>query len=90
MKIVVMGGTGLIGSKLVKKLRRRGRPPRRAAGRRHRPAAGQRLLPPVLFQPEAADDVTAVLADIAEKAAWFPGGRSTCGTCAATGSAKWA
>ena len=86
MKIVVIGGTGLIGSKLVQKLRADGHDPLAAPGTGVDTITGTGLaealagaqvvvdssthhgtvpLPPVFFQPEAAGDVAAALADIA-------------------------
>jgi uncharacterized protein YbjT (DUF2867 family) len=53
MKIVVIGGTGLIGSRLVQKLRERA-----TDGNTVR-------LPPALFQPMAADDVASAVARVA-------------------------
>ncbi|HKT33443.1 MAG TPA: hypothetical protein VJR03_01340 [Nitrospira sp.] len=57
MKIVVIGGTGLIGSKLVNKLRENGHDISMVPGKVH--------LPAVLFQPMSADDVASGLARIA-------------------------
>jgi uncharacterized protein YbjT (DUF2867 family) len=61
VKIVVIGGTGLIGSKVVEKLRQRGHDAVAAA-----PDTGvDTILPPVRFQPIASQDVASAIADAA-------------------------
>src|SRR5947207_1822719 len=64
MKIVVIGGTGLIGAKVVKKLRDKGHEV--VAGIAQLATEGQTVrLPGAMMQPIVSDDVADVVVDVA-------------------------